>query len=204
MIRCTSWKSGEVGHKDLLCENRNSTSPSLDLDIDQNQNVLKGSGAKICPGIDSYYLEHKKQVFLTSSSFSHWSLQIFLIDVFVMEPKLLCGFSSIKRKRKLSRPQNREISYFSVSHRILHRAFLGISNHLMMFLGKKNAPKTLNPKPNKTNRLGSLLSEERGVNITGEREWRRLEQLHWSSLFLSSQFQPLLEEESQNVSEKFR
>lgn len=45
---------------------------------------------------------------------------------------MLCGFSSI-RKGKPSGPQDRYICYCTVSHRILHSAFWGISNHLLMW-----------------------------------------------------------------------
>lgn len=95
MTGYATWQSSEVGDEDLLFENRNSISPSFGLDMDWNQNILKGGGAKICPGLDSYYLKLRRQLCLTLSSFNHWSLHIFLIAVFVVDPKMLCGFSGI-------------------------------------------------------------------------------------------------------------
>lgn len=100
MIGYTSWKSSEVGHEDLLFENRNSTSQSLDWDVGWNQNILKGGGAKICPGlIPTIWNSGDKSAWPLAASvtgvYMYFSVGCWTEDVFVVDRKMLCGFSSI-------------------------------------------------------------------------------------------------------------
>lgn len=74
-------------------------SVSLGLELDLNQDILKGSHARFCPGLDSSCLDLKKQVCLVPGSFSYWGLPTFLIDVFVMGLKC-CVASMVFKGRE--------------------------------------------------------------------------------------------------------
>lgn len=74
-------------------------SVSLGLELDLNQDILKGSHARLCPGLDSSCLDLRKQGCLVPGSFSHWGLPTFLIDVFVMGLKC-CVASMVFKGRE--------------------------------------------------------------------------------------------------------
>lgn len=139
----------------------------LDSGMDWNQNILKGDDSEFCPGLGSLYLKLRRQVCLTSSSFSHRSTHIL---PYLSWTKTSC----VARESFLNPRTDKNVTAaYPIGFSTL---FLCSQATIWWCFGKIT--------------LESLLCEERKVWLSpGEWDGRRLEQLHWPFPFLSSHCQ---------------